>query len=366
LTLSSSFTLGSGRPTAWAHCQYLLAARRTTPQMWFMQQASELDGAIVETGQMQIDTLTIDWAHIERPELLLTVFLGTAKLPSNRQLDIEVNEITGDFELAEQAFKHIVKSVNFKDNQLLQAGAEIIAAIKSKGLGSFLENQNQQAFFLINDSRRRAVGFTMDVLIDSGGDAQSNIQGAGHLYIKGQPPFEQVASFQSGDNLDAFVYKSQTYSQVRRSRTEIILGEAGLMTVRKFAARTEEKDYYLSPTAIPGVFLDQLLRQILDSNKKEIVVDIIEADGKIAPTFVSRIESKKDAADDAAYVLKLELLDERGFSEQVYLNDQKQIYKKRLVQQQSTYFLESTNAENIAKEFPEHAEYVLQKSRMPK
>jgi len=113
-SLSSSFAPGSGKPTAWAHCRYLLAAETTTPQMRFEQMASEVDGAIIKTDRMQIDTLTIDWVLIEKPQTPLSFIFGTAKLPNNHQLDIEVHQIMGDAEMAELTFKRIVKSLNFE------------------------------------------------------------------------------------------------------------------------------------------------------------------------------------------------------------------------------------------------------------
>ena len=115
-SLSSGFALGPGRPTAWARCRYLLAAETTTPQMRFEQMASEVDGAIIKTDWMQIDTLTIDWALIEKPQTPLSFIFGTAKLPNNHQLDIEVHQIMGDAEMAERTFKRIVKTLSFKDN----------------------------------------------------------------------------------------------------------------------------------------------------------------------------------------------------------------------------------------------------------
>jgi len=45
---------------------------------------------------------------------------------------------------------------------------------------------------------------------------------------------------------------------------------------------------------IPDVFLDQLLLQMLKNDKKEIVIDFIEATGKIIPTFIAVIEDTKD------------------------------------------------------------------------
>jgi hypothetical protein len=69
--------------------------------------------------------------------------------------------------------------------------------------------------------------------------------------------------------------------------------------------------------------------------------------------------SGTDAAIEAAYVFKVELLNGRGFSEQVYLDDQRQI-SKRLLQQEDTYTIERTVAENILREFPEQGSLLLQ------
>ena len=113
-SLSSSFALGSSRPTAWAQCRYLLAAEITTPQMRFEQKALEVEGQIVKMDQTQTDTLTFYWALIEKPQTPLSFIFGTAKLQNNHQLDIEVHQIMGDAEMAELAFKRIVKSLNFE------------------------------------------------------------------------------------------------------------------------------------------------------------------------------------------------------------------------------------------------------------
>ena len=365
LTLSSDFALASGRPTARAYCRYLLAPRRTTPQIWFTEKASQIDGSIVETGQTRTDTLTIDWAHIQKSEVLLTTFVGTVELPGNRQLDIEVREITGDTDLAEFTFRHVVNSLDFEDNRLIEAGAEVVTQIKSKGLSSFLSNQNQQTFFLIKDSRKRSVGYTMDVVVDSGKEDELNIEAAGLFYMRDRNTYEQVGSFESNNSFDIFVWKSETHSQTHRSRTEIILEEAGLMTVRRSDTAPPESSIYLGPTAIPDIFLDYVLRQMLDSSKTEIVVDMIGTDGKVTPAFISGIEKENDIAadDEAAYVLKLELLDGRGFSENIYLDDQKQIYR-RILRQKDVYVAESASMEDIMREFPEQAEYTLRKNRM--
>lgn len=115
-SLTSNFALGSNRPTALAQCRYLLAAEMTTPQMRFEQKALEVEGQIVKMDQTKTDTLIFDWVHIENPKTSLIFIFGTAKLPNNHQLDIEVHQIMGDDEMAERTFKSIVKTLSFKDN----------------------------------------------------------------------------------------------------------------------------------------------------------------------------------------------------------------------------------------------------------
>ena len=364
-SLSSLFPRGSDRPTTWANCRYLLSAETTTPQMRFDQRASEIDAVIVETNQTQTDTLTIDWARIEKPELHFSMFFGTARLPDNRQLDIEVSQIAGDGEPAELVFKHIIETLKFEDNQLLKAGAEIVAEIKSRGLAGFLDNQNRQAFFLIIDPAKRTIGSTMDVIVETGTEAQLNIRAAGLFYIRGQSTLEQGTSFQCSNNLDKFVYKSEISHRTGRSGTETILDGHDVITVRKFQDKPNEKTYHLGPVAIPDVFLDQILMQMLESGTRQIIADIIDADGKIIPTHIAAIEVAQDITDDkdAAYAFMLELMDGRGFSEKIYLNDRKQVYL-RLARQDNIYILERAEVESIVNEFPEHAEHILRNNQM--
>jgi len=370
-TLGSFFYPGTRRPIAKAYCQYLLAATEAAPDIWFKQKASEVGGAIVKTGKTRTGELTFDWAHIKRQETPLDLFFGTAQLQNHRQLDIEVHQTTGDTNLAERVFKRITESLEFKGNQLLEAGSEIVAEIKSKGLPLLAfarkrgDNQSREDFFLIKDAARHTIGFTMDVLVDIGRDAQLNIQAASFVYIRGQYAREQAAFFQGDNSFDEFAWKSETSSLVGRRGAEIILEKYGAMTVKKFGRRVEEKNYQLSSAAIPDVFLDLTFGQMLDSNHKKIIVDIIEADGTITPALVSRVEAKDTAVaeDAAAYVLKREFLNGRGFSERVYFNDRYQV-SKRLLRQQSIYTLERTSAEDIVKQFPERADYILQKNKM--
>lgn len=113
-SLSSNFTPGSNKPTAWAYCRYLLAVQTTSPQIRFEQKASELGGEIVKTDLTITDTLIFDWVLIKKPQTPLSFVFGTAELPNNCLLDIEVYQIMGNSEMAERTFKSIIKSLNFE------------------------------------------------------------------------------------------------------------------------------------------------------------------------------------------------------------------------------------------------------------
>ncbi|MHC4542756.1 MAG: hypothetical protein ACYS74_23755 [Planctomycetota bacterium] len=318
-----------------------MAAEPASHKVRFEQRASEIDGAVVKTGQTQTAAITIYWAHIEKSEILLDAFFGTAALPNDRQLDIEVHQITGGADLAERIFKRIVTSLNFKEDRRLEAGAEIVAELKSRGLDFAPNDQGGQNFYWIKDSTGQPIGFTAE-------------ETAGFTYVRGPNALEERTVFQCSRNLDEFVYRNRTSRRTGRTITELALDKAGIMTARTSGARPEEKRYRLGRAAIPDILLDQVLGQMLEGGRKEILVDVIEANGTITPTLVCQIE----AAKDAAYVFELTLLDGRGFSEQVFLNEQRQI-DGALLRQQETYRLERTTAESVAREFPEYAQRFL-------
>ena len=122
--LRSVFALRSGKPTAQVRCRYLLAAEPASPAAQFEHKAREVNGAIVKTGQTQAASLTIHWAHIQQPDILLEVFFGVAKLPNGRQFDIEVRQTTGGADLAARIFKSIAGSLDFKQSDGRPAAPE--------------------------------------------------------------------------------------------------------------------------------------------------------------------------------------------------------------------------------------------------
>lgn len=340
-TLTSDFVPASGSVKGQANCRYLLAAGQTSPEIRFDEKASLVEGVIAKTGQIQTDPLIIHWAHITKPETLYSLFFGTARLPDDRRLDIEVLQATGDIDLAERAFEAVAQSLKFQDNQLLKAGSEIVAEIKNIGLDRFLEphlektSQNIFAFFLIKNPAKQTIGFTMDVFNNADSHLQLNIEAASFSYLRRRYAHEQRTFFQSNNAFDEFIWKTQTASPAARSAARIVLDQAGIMTVGKLTRSSGEKNYRLNPATIPRILLELLFNQMLGSYYERIIVDVVEADGTITPAIVSKITTE----EKDRYILTLQLLN-------------------------GSSFYERTSMENILKIFPERADYILQKNRL--
>lgn len=363
--LSSVFDPGSGQPLFWAGCFYKLAEKKTSPQTRLEQKAAEIGGQILKIEQINTAVLDIDWAHIKKPDGLSSTFFATITLSDARQLDIEVTQITGETKLAEQAFNLIIASLQFEGNHLLEAGSEIITNIKNTGLNSLFSDKAKEVFFLLRDSKKHPIGFTIDTFADAGQQNQLSIQVANLLYLPGRLGQEQITSLHSQNNLSQFVIKNEISTLRGRTGTEITLDKAGLTTIRKFGPQSKEKTYQLSSAAIPDILSELIFTQMLNSNYDQILVDLLTGEGKIIPTLVSRIQSDDTVLNEKeiAHALKVELLDGRGFFEFVYFDSQGLI-TKTIVHQDDVYILDRSDAETILALFPEAAEYLLEKKQV--
>ncbi len=115
--IGSSFSAGPAEETAGVLCRYQPARGTATAQLRFEQKAREFNGGIVEMDRKGTDLLIFDWARVEGNEMPSTAFLATTVLPDGWLLDIEVYEISGDAEQAEQAFHRVIESVRFDDGR---------------------------------------------------------------------------------------------------------------------------------------------------------------------------------------------------------------------------------------------------------
>ena len=359
-SLSSSLAGASGRPIASAHCQYLLAAEPNTPAERLEGKAAEIEGNIVKSGRTQAGQLTIDWAEMEKPKMLFSVLFGTCRLPDKRQFEIEVREITGDSAMAERVFKEIVASLSFEEDGLLETGAEVVSSVKGKGLSSFFENHNQQDHFLIKDAGKRPVGFAVEILVDSAGPGGVNVRGASLLHVvKGRGrKYEHATFFESDDSFTEYVWQSETANGKSISHADIMV-EGERMTVSKSVKPRKERSYRLSAAAIPAILLKEVLVEMLDGDRKELIVDIVESGGRISAVYIWLVEDEGGKGEkQAEHVFQVEPLNSRGAFDRIYIDAQRRV-SERLSRMNDGFVFERSDAESLARQFPEHAEYLL-------
>ena len=104
-------------------------------------------------------------------------------------------------------------------------------------------------------------------------------------------------------------------------------------------------------------------------------MDVIDAEGNITPVMVSKVETEQinSAPDGKNYLLRVELSG-RDTLEWIYLDEYARISKRLVARLDSAnntpapdklqyiYTLERSKPEDILRQFPERAEYILQKN----
>jgi len=410
ITLLGTFAPGVLKATALVKCSYIFPAEIVDVEKRFERRRLAVDGKIVEEGQIESESAVVDWARMNQADGYNYIF-GSAELPDYRRIEIEVQESAGDVDLAERVFKAVASNLSVTDNPLLESGAEMIAKMKDAGLAEKIENHNRRNLFFIRDSRMRSdiIGFTTDVLIDTGRTKEMNIEAMGLYYTRGVSPHEEMTSFQSDNRFDRFRWKTELVAGPQaprapgggareRTRVEVVLGDSGILDVTKIGSSpgdssviggsSEPNRYHTSGASAPDVLIEQLLARMIEDGLEETLVDMITPYGSIVPTHISQIRSEsmaglpasgvRDAAarrpqadlrrnpwglgagaEDAAYMVKLTPLDGRGFFKYVYLDDQ-----SRICRISSTLLFNRTEPEEAAKRFPERADLILQDEKL--
>lgn len=349
--LSSNFLPDGHSPDAVVNCRYLLSSQQgITPKNLLKQQTNDPNNIILETKLIQKGNIEIHWAHIEKP---FSIFWGAAELPNNRTVTIEVFETTFEIDIGERIFTKIVESMSFNEDNPVKTGEAFVNEIKSKGIDSLINNYNSQSCFFIQDSDNRNIGCTIDLLGKIDSNDQFGISGASYLFMGGLNPQEQKTLFRGDKGLNKYIWQSQTITRTLQKGAIIALDESG--TINVTTQVNVKPDKYLNCSrVVPSILLESLINPIIQSDINDAVIDIIDSNGKISSALFS-FQPADENAEGYFYIVTLESLDGRGFSETFYLNDDKQIIRAA-----GNYYLERTDIETIKEEFPNLTDYISQ------
>ena len=241
-----------------------------------------------------------------------------------------------------------------------RAGTRLIGRIKYKGISSFLDTESSRTFFLIKSDARRALGFSMEAYADSNGTSEFEINSMSMLYMPGRGGQEKLSYFRCDQRFDRFSWKSETVGAGGSLGVELSLDEGRNLSIRRMGLSGVQRSYHLDSVVIPDYLLDLALSEMAQSVYRKIIINILEQDGTITPALVQRIahDSGDRGAQLAADVLRLDLLDNRGYSQIVSFDGEGKIFQVRL-NQESTYVLDRSSAEEVRDIFPERADFIL-------
>jgi len=278
---------------------------------------------------------------------------------------VEVRQLADDVELAQKTFRKILDTLQLEDYPPLEAGAEIVTQIKNIGLYSLLDKPAD--YYLIENQEKQKIGFIIQFASTysaTPGDQADNypIRAGGCHYLHQRLSIEQIWLFKGDDNLSRFILKSETADISGRRGVLLTLDEDGVMTVKKSAAGIPDRKYIPGPAAIPAFLLETVLERLIESELEKILIDIIGSDGKILPAQITKVTPAVMLAGDKSQPLRVELLDGRNFSRQIYFDDQYKVSTQRL-DYETTYLLERTTAEQLLTHFPERADIILKKEK---
>ena len=367
-TINSFFNAGDNIGRLYANCRYKLSEREITAQQRLSEYASLLNSELLETGQISIEGLVVDWAKIgdadeQTSRVPFEIMFGVCRLPEGRLLEIDVLATGDGKDLSQNIFNAIVKSISFHDNGLLNAGIQIVSDCRNEGLAKALNGREQQVLlFMLTDASNQPIGFTLDAFaVESDTDTQrsaepvseTGIEAVSYFYRRGRVSEEEVGLLRTNDAFTEFSWRVENRTRAGARRIEMSAGNQNLV----IQGQGKEKQYTLGQAAVPGNIADQVLKTFLDSNQNAILIDIITSDGTISPLYAEKIEP----ADDGNQVINVELLNGQGIRQQIYYDSSKNPVKRIF---ENDGVLTPSTAEEIATLFPERDYVVLNRDQL--
>jgi hypothetical protein len=243
-----------------------------------------------------------------------------------------------------------------------KAGTRLIRRIKYEGISSFLDTESRRTFFLIKSDPRRAIGFSMETYDDSNDTSEFEINSASLLYMPGRGGQEKLSYFRCDQKFDRFSWKSETVRAGGSMGVELSLDEGQNLSIRRLGLNGVERSYKLDIVVIPDYLLDLVFVEMAQSVYRKIIINILEHDGTITPALIQKQKIPHDGGGrntlGAKDILTLELLDDRDYSQTVYIDGEGKIFRV-ILDQERRYILDRSSAEEVRGIFPERADFIL-------
>jgi hypothetical protein len=335
--------------------RYSILPVKVAPAERFAQFANAVNGKIITSGSNKYGHFTWDYATIvgEGGQLMI----GTTVLPNDRVLTLQVAQKGTGSELAEKVFKALLASAKYLDDNAYAKGLNFLNEFKNSYLPSLplteLNGQNLVDFFRIKDSAGNSVGFTTDSLTYTSEPNDSYNFTLSSLFFY-SPSFKTIAEqsfFRSDTTLTIFDWAVKEGNQLanRQDLTHLQLDKNKIVTIER-SGRIEQLPF--TNIMMPESLFDFVVADFLKSNFDALYLEILVADGSIAPVMLSRIKSNETAALPERSAAQAEFFGSFAANLKMYYDGSGRLVSSEL-QGSLSYRRERTTKASIFADFPQ-------------
>lgn len=341
--------------------RYSLIPLKTDPNERFVQIAASVEGHIQNTGSDKFGQFTYDYAKIESEKAV--IFVGTTVLPNNRSLILEIVQQGTGVELSEKLFKALLASAKYNTDNSFVKGVLFLDDFKSKFLPELadadLSEQMISDYYRIKDAAGNTIGFTTDNL-SYAAQADSNLPMTSAnllFYSPSSDTFAEHSLFHSNPGLTSFDWTiSQGFMLTNRRQSIIIQLRAGVLTIEK-SGRFEQMPF--TDIMIPDSLFDLAVASFLKSDFDKLYLESLQADGRISPVILSRIESTQTAALPERSAAQADFIGAMPSTQKMYFDGRGRLVSAD-VQGNLTFRLERTTRAAILSDFPQWLDKIQQ------
>ncbi len=161
----------------------------------------------------------------------------------------------------------------------MRAGAEAMAAVRSRGLEDILDEQGWEAYYFVKDGEGRRVGFVTETFERAGSDANSSITSKAQFYLS-QPYFQQnLLLFESDRGLGSFRLEHQVRAMGKQVSAGVVsLDKSGKVTVE--SSEDEKKvTFDAAEGSVPEYLIERIAVAATRGREGRLVLNVIGNDG---------------------------------------------------------------------------------------
>lgn len=245
---------------------------------------------------------------------------GFCTLENGRGVEIQIDTVDS-VEYAQKLFDGLIKTIHYNNDGLWQAGENVTQAIKDKGVNPAKTRQSDYKYsFIVDDKDNQRVGFRAEFTRHSTSKCHDGLNLTAFDYLQlASTQFTQNDSLDFSKDLSCYCLKSRiestTYRQPKITELDFADGYLNITDLDDY-----NKSISVFNWSIPHHLYIELAVEFALGMYNQIKVDLIDSQGKIIPTLLTKQSLASGQGTD--FVVSFKSLDDNDGLEQVYISSQ--------------------------------------------